>query len=607
MNKSINYILFLLLIFAFKVRSQNASVIVDAATITGTLNPVWGDHYDLSMNHAWGNFTANPGFYSTMQQLKPRYWRCSIGRWEIGYPAPIIGSLADTNVLKTCEREFYRGGNSLTEADNPASYYFAYLDTQLVKIKSSGAEPLLCFDYMPFTLSSIRSTGNAYDYSANLSYTFSNGIRTSPPLSPAVYARVVKNVMLHTRGLFAGTANYNINYFEIGNEPDLPPAPEIIFWTGTQADFFTMYAAIATEVNADASLGASVKLGAGSFAYIIPATSFASSFMNDISANNTRLDFLSYHSYSDNYVDHYISMQQLDNLRNTYKPAAELLNCEWGRALDGSDPVYDDIEHGIFRARVMMLMQLFNNKVGAEALFINTPLVDTSSLGLLFGNPIRNKPAADVYLGFNKFNTTLNALNLAVSPAGEFCMAGKNNANDRICIAYIAPDPGAGNSKQVNMAVGNLPWGNAPYYAYQYEVSQQTWQNDQGVSLVKSQALNGNVFLDSVLYGPGPGAGRVIFWELSSTPLTGVAMANGLESLQCSIYPNPASGDLIIHSGDLDAARIEIRNMFGDLVLSTITDKPLKRINVKGWASGLYTVNLLYKNGRTVIKKVIIE
>ncbi|MDF1667831.1 MAG: hypothetical protein P1V97_39200, partial [Planctomycetota bacterium] len=383
------------------------SATIDGSSVTGSIQPLWRDHYDLSYTHL--SYTAESGFLNLAQSLSPRSWRCSVGRWEVSTPAPTGGASLDPNVLRTCEREFYRGANTLAEADNPANYDFTYLDSQLTALLGLGVEPFLCFDYMPFTLSSEQNPNNADNVGvSDPNFSFSNGIRTAPPMDNAVYARVVRNTIRHVRGLFAGTNNFGVQFFEIGNEPDLVApngTPVKYFWSGDAAQFASMYAAIAAEVNGDAQLSSTISLGSGSFAFL-PGESnprFSVQFLSAIATNNIRLDFLSYHSYDDDANNHLNTLIQIQSILQTLSINPMLVNGEWGRALDGFDPVYDQIEHGLLRVRVMAIMQLFGVQIAHEALF-RDPAPGAGILGLLGTGPSRKKPATDVYLALNKLN-----------------------------------------------------------------------------------------------------------------------------------------------------------------------------------------------------------
>lgn len=487
---------------------------IDGNSVAGAIQPLWRDHYDLSYTHL--NYSGEAGFLNLAQSLSPRSWRCSVGRWEISIPAPAGGASMDPNVLRNCEREFYRGANTLAEADDPGNYDFTYLDSQLTALLALGVEPFLCFDYMPFTLSSQQNPNNGDNIGASDSnFSFSNGIRTAPPLDNAVYARVVRNSIRHVRGLFAGTNNFGVQFFEIGNEPDLitPNGTALkYFWSGDAAQFASMYAAIAAEVNADNQLSSAISLGSGSFAFL-PGESnprFSVQFLTAIANNSVRLDFLSYHSYDDDANNHLNTLIQIQSILQTLSINPMLVNGEWGRALDGADPVYDQIEHGLLRTRVMATMQLFGVQYAHEALF-RDPRPGTETLGLIGTGPVAKKPVTDVYLALNKLNDTLQALPITTSTGNVF-IAGKNSSNTKVVIVHVGEDPGAGNESQVNLTINNLPWGSANFTARRFVVSDASFAANQGVLLEDTQNLTGpSVDLTARIEA---GKAKLIVWEL---------------------------------------------------------------------------------------------
>ncbi len=498
------------------ITTTTVAATVDAGSVAGTLAPLWADHYDLSYTHL--SYKSDPGFTPLFQSLAPRSLRCSVGRWEVGMTPPTNGTSSDTNLLRLVDREYYRGGNNLTDADDPTKYDFTWLDAQLTAITGDGVLPFLCFDYMPFTLSAEQIPSNSNNLAAvDGTLSFSNGIRTAPPTSDAVYARVVRNAVRHVRGLFAGTTDFGITHIEIGNEPDLisgtgQPLP--FFWTGTRAQFISMYNAIAAEIDADAQISGLIQLGGGSFAFQ-PGEStpyFAVDFLANVVANSTRLDFVSYHSYSDEPLDHFASCQRLTTVMSLLSLSKPVVNAEWGRDLNGIDPVYDTIEHGLFRAKTMMLLQLHGVQFAHEAL-LRDLFPGNGILGILFAGPAAPKPAADVYRALAKFNPALQALPVNATD-GQFVMAGSSPGNDRVVIAWTADAPGALEETRFDLAVNNLPWGAAAFTVRRYMVSDATNAAGQGVALQSTTPGSGESFTTTVTIPAQTGA--LILWELVS-------------------------------------------------------------------------------------------
>lgn len=492
---------------------------VDAGNVTGALSPLWRDHYDLSYTHM--DYASEPGFTGLVDSLAPRSWRCSVGRWEIGFPPPAGGDSLDPAVLRTVEREFYRGPPTLAGADDPLNYEFGYLDAQLADLVARGAEPFLCFDYMPFTLSSEQDPLNANNFNLTLPgvpfsiYSFSNGIRTAPPLDAAVYARVVRNTVRHVRGLFAGTTDFGVQAIEVGNEPDLydlSGTPLPFFWTGDRLEFIAMYSAVAAELDADPAISGLVELGGGSFAYLEgeAAPTFLDAFLADVALNGTRLDFVSYHSYGDDPLTHLGRMALLNAVLGALGLSPERVNAEWGRALNGLDPVYDTIEHGLFRAEVIAYMQLFGVTRAHEAL-LRDPSSGSGQLGLVRTGPPAHKPVSDCYRGLGLFDGALSSLQVT-APAGNIVFAGRDAAGTRVVVVALARDPGVGKVTEFELSLGNLPFGGASYELKRWRVTQASSDSGAGVELVSSQVLSGATLEDSVQVAAGMQGLRI--WEL---------------------------------------------------------------------------------------------
>ncbi|MHC4577613.1 MAG: hypothetical protein ACYTED_09420 [Planctomycetota bacterium] len=499
---------------------NTVDVAVDASAVAGTLRQLWRDHYDLSYSHM--AYAGEPGFAALVSSLQPRSWRCSVGRWEVGYPPPPGGDSLDPAALATVEREFYRGGNTLPEADDPLNYDFTYLDAQLADLVAQGATPFLCFDYMPFTLSSEQDPSNAHNF--NLSrpgvpysqYSFSKGIRTAPPADPAVYARVVRNTIRHVRGLFAGSTDFGVAYIEIGNESDLidgTGTPFMLFWTGDRAQWIAMYDAIAAAVDADPAITGLVRLGGGSFAFppFEPAPGFLRDFLADVAFNGTRLDFVSFHSYSDDPDDHLNRFLNLDAITTGLGLAPERIDGEWGRTLGGADPVYDRIEHGLFRAKVLILMQVFGITRAHEAL-LRDPFPGSNQPGLVRTGPPAHKPVSDCYRALGMLDATPEALPLTTS-GNTYAMAGRDAAGTKVIVVVVVDEPALASETRVDLTVSGLPWGAGGYELRRHRVTAQSSAAGTGVELVDTQALSGATLTSSVQV---PLGGQGLFvWELT--------------------------------------------------------------------------------------------
>ncbi len=138
---------------------------------------------------------------------------------------------------------------------------------------AQGMKPFVELGFMPGRLAS--GTQTIFDYRANV----------TPPSDYAQWARLVRRFVTHLVEHF-GIQEVLTWHFEVWNEPDLIGA----FWTGTQADYFRLYAESARAVK---SVDARLRVGG-------PATS-KTMWVPDLLAyceeHNLPLDFISTHHY----------------------------------------------------------------------------------------------------------------------------------------------------------------------------------------------------------------------------------------------------------------------------------------------------------------------
>ena len=481
------------------------SAALDASASPLAYPPLHRGHYDLQPTVL--GYLADPAFKPLARGLPVKFWRISVGRWEIGpvaimAPEPACYSL-DPDELRTCSREFYRGPNTLEGVGDPANYHFGYLDAALAAVGACGAEPYLCFDYTPFTLASNQDPDTANNhYLSDVNQSFSNGIRTSPPVDDVVYAEVVKRVVMHVKGYFAGGLGKALTYVEIGNEPDLPVT---LFWTGTRARFLSLYQACAAAL--DAEFGAGIKVGAASFAWV--PSEGDPTFLQDFLAGlgGSRLDFLGIHIYQDDPETAWVErLSKAKALRDSLRPSAELHVPEWGMVLDGGSE-FDDMTAALHHARAIEYMTLFDVKLSTRAV-IRDILPFPGGIGLLRAGPARPKPATYVFHAFERLSETPGLLAVtAQSPAGKpMILAGRGGTDATILFFHEAP--AAGEVGRFSVAAGSLPF--ADYSVERHVLSDATCAAGDGLWLQRRWDASGP-FSDEVRFT----APCLVMWRLS--------------------------------------------------------------------------------------------
>lgn len=456
------------------------SATVDAGTAAGPIPPVHDGHYDLSP--VVQNMAADPALPGLCTRMGLRSWRLSVGRWEIGptwlmAPEPAAWS-DDPAVLRTCSREFYRGPNTLAGAQDPANYAFAYLDQAIRTVEGFGAEPYLCFDYMPFTLAATQDPANP----ANLARTdptlsFSNGIRTSPPADDAVYAEVVKRTVMHVNGTFAGGLRRSIRHIEIGNEPDLP---QPYFWSGDQARFTAMYRACADAL--DAEFGASISITAGSFA--LPAGPFMAGFLANRAG--ARLDALGFHVYQDDVAAFVGQVQAARSARDAHAPGAALHCTEWSRALNATAP-FQTMTAALHHAQVLEWFTLLGVARAHHAL-VQDPV---ESYGCVTTRPARLKPSGGAFAAFALLAETPTLATIrAIDPPDQAMLVVGRSAQAVTAVFFHArPPAGQVGRMRLRLAGHGLP---GTYAVDRWLLTDATCANGDGLWHTGSTSASGD-------------------------------------------------------------------------------------------------------------------
>lgn len=73
-----------------------------------------------------------------------------------------------------------------------------------------------------------------------------------------------------------------------------------------------------------------------------------------------------------------------------------------------------------------------------------------------------------------------------------------------------------------------------------------------------------------------------------------------------NVYPNPATTTVNIKGENLDV--VYMYNAVGQLVLTvSVQDEEQSAIDVSGFTSGLYFMNIVNGNGNSVLKKIVVQ
>lgn len=327
--------------------------------------------------------------------------------------------------------------------------------------------------------------------------------------------------------------------------------------------------------------------------------------------NNTKFDFLSFHPYSDTqFKGGYDSAKVTlaNTWRNTYVPNAELVNAEWGR-IDPTTTSYGDLDYGLNKTEHIIDMLNRNIAMSHEVcLFDAVSSTDNyTSLGMYRVGPIVPKSVAYLFYNLNKMNDALNRLPLTIN-SGMYALAGKSNANDKVVIVLPAGNPASG-SNSVNLIVSNLPWGTDNCYAKRYELTESSYLSGTIFNQTESTVSTGSVYTDTVVYSSVGNSGRLIVWELSSNPLSGIEDCTSKQN-DFTLIPNPSTGvfEIMFTSKSMELAKINIFNSVGQLIFEKtgIVDSGILKVD-SDLNNGIYFLaietNKGLKHARVIISK----
>ena len=212
--------------------------------------------------------------------------------------------------------------------------------------KDVNDENSYCFEETDKIIESILDAGMKPFFRFGISW--SDPVISRPQLQPPAdfgkWARICEHIILHYNEGWADGFRYNIEYWEIYNEPDCQPEPEENnFWQGTPEEFYRLYDITASYLK---SRFPSLKIGGyGSCGfYALTKTNavntgssprnqyfidFFEGFLDYVTERGTPMDFFTWHSYTTTDKN----AQYIDYVREKLKKAGygntEIIVDEW--------------------------------------------------------------------------------------------------------------------------------------------------------------------------------------------------------------------------------------------------------------------------------------
>ena len=346
-----------------------------------------------------------------------------------------------------------------------AVYNWQYIDALYDYLLSIRVKPFVELSFMPNALKSADKT--VFWWKANV----------SPPKDYAKWEAFITALVKHWEQRY-GRKELESWYFEVWNEPNYPA-----FFSGTQADYFKLYATTAQAVK---SVSATYRVGG-------PASSGTSWIVETLSycaQNQVPIDFISTHDYgvSEGGLDEFGQGQQKlgdpnSIARNVAKvraqikasafPNLELHFTEWSTSYSSRDPVHDAYQSAAYILNTLKRTEQTANSMSywtfsdifEEAGPPPTPF--HGGFGLLNLQGIR-KPAYFAYKYLHELGSTelqnADASSWATTNAGgttqvllwNFTAPAQGNESDQV---YFRNEHPAAPAEKVRLTLQSLPPG----------------------------------------------------------------------------------------------------------------------------------------------------
>ena len=237
------------------------------------------------------------------------------------------------------------------DVNDEESYNFAESDKVLASIVDAGMEPFFRF---------------------GISWSDPEAAREHlrPPSDYDKWAEICEHIILHYNEGWADGFHYDIEYWEIYNEPDCQPVPEESnFWQGTPEEFYRLYDVTAKHLK---SKFPELKIGGyGSCGFYAldktnavntgssPQNQYFIQFFEDFlayaTAHDTPMDFFSWHSYTTTWKNEQYIGYVREKLAAAGYTDAEIIVDEWNFNPMENDKI--DRRYGANQTSMLIMFQ----------------------------------------------------------------------------------------------------------------------------------------------------------------------------------------------------------------------------------------------------------
>ncbi|HAH25753.1 MAG TPA: glycoside hydrolase [Prolixibacteraceae bacterium] len=287
---------------------------------------------------------------------------------------------------------------------NP-EYNYMYIDVLFDYLQSIGMKPFVELGFMPSALASGNKT--IFWWRGNV----------TPPKDYEKWEALIRNLTQHWTERY-GEKEVKTWYFEVWNEPNLSPG----FWSGTQADYFKLYAYSAKAIK---SVNPAYRVGGPGTA----GAAWESEMIDFCAKNNHPIDFISTHSYGvkQGFLDEHGNsgtvlskdpmsvsgdvLQSRKEIAASTMPNLELHYTEWSASYTPADPIHDSYHEAAY---ILEKIKQVGDAANSMSYWVFTDVFEESGprftpfhggFGLLNTQGIA-KPAFYAYQYLNKLQNT---------------------------------------------------------------------------------------------------------------------------------------------------------------------------------------------------------
>ncbi len=305
------------------------------------------------------------------------------------------------------------------DENNPENYDFHYSDEYIKSIVNSGAQI-------------IYRLGVTIEWGTK-QYT------SHPPKDFAKWARICEHIIMHYNKGWCNGYNFNIEYWEIWNEPENPP-----MWTGTREQFYELYKVSSIylkekfpeiKIGGYGSCGFYAVFRDGLSDFYKSFIPYFEDFLIMCKENNCPLDFYTWHIYTGNISEIEKSQHFVKELLDKYgfaKTESHLNEWNYGGEGQGFDKLATMVGAS-FCASALICMQECG--IDLSQYYCLNRL--SSYNGFIELRTAEFTPVIHVFAAFNKlFNASNEVLCVKSSDAPDILCAGNEIATTLLISNY---------------------------------------------------------------------------------------------------------------------------------------------------------------------------